>query len=73
MPKQLKEIRDFVTMVRANKDIKQIRIKKTKKITKFKVRTGYVPIPSLSIYIMLRLVYFLFSSEFSTQKLNRRV
>ena len=42
MPKQLKEIKDFVTMVRSRKDIKQIRIKKTKKITKFKVRTGYV-------------------------------
>jgi large subunit ribosomal protein L38e len=40
MPKQLKEIKDFVTMVRSRKDIKQIRIKKTKKITKFKVRTG---------------------------------
>lgn len=42
MPKQLKEIKDFVTMVRSRKDIKQIRIKKTKKVTKFKVRTGYV-------------------------------
>jgi hypothetical protein len=42
MPKQLKEIKDFVTMVRSRKDIKQIRIKKTNKITKFKVRTGYV-------------------------------
>lgn len=30
-------------MVRSRKDIKQIRIKKTKKVTKFKVRTGYVP------------------------------
>jgi len=29
-------------MVRSRKDIKQIRIKKTKKVTKFKVRTGYV-------------------------------
>ena len=43
MPKQLKEIKDFVTMVRSRQDIKQIRIKKTKRVTKFKVRTGYVP------------------------------
>lgn len=72
MPKQLKEIKDFVIMVRANKDIKQIRIKKTKKITKFKVRTGYVPITSLPAYIIFHFVFYLFSSGISTQKLIQR-
>lgn len=44
MPKQLQEIKDFVMMVRSRKDIKHIRVKKNKKnVTKFKVRTGYVP------------------------------
>ncbi|EFA84356.1 S60 ribosomal protein L38 [Heterostelium album PN500] len=39
MPKQIREIKDFLLTVR-RKDAKEIRIKKNAKDTKFKVRCG---------------------------------
>ncbi|GAM19804.1 hypothetical protein SAMD00019534_029790 [Acytostelium subglobosum LB1] len=39
LPKQIREIKDFLVTVR-RKDAKEVRIKKNGKITKFKVRCG---------------------------------